>query len=369
MKLRALRRSRFAAVIFGLSLVLIPAIVHAATEPYLKTFGADVMSGGWFVNGGKCDTSPSGYYQDPKYSNNQSPLAGGIITYENYSKGGASSQYSAFALGEVESNRANNYGFYSANSFARGGNGNKMLTFANTSPGGGNYEGSIRQSNCIPDYYSKSSQTSLGSFSPDGSFPGSDGAYQYTPPSSTPAQLFGGSVNIAPGRKVTIFIKGNVWISDNITYSADTADNTTKFALVVLGNIFIAPNVTQMDGLYVAQPDPSDPSPVTDDTGNIWTCHDQNTTDPVDMPYVWKNCKNNLVINGSLVAKQVNFLRIPGDVNSASSGETTPTGAEATKNVAEIINFTPEMVVGGPFFNPSGSTFQIQSLTSLPPLF
>jgi hypothetical protein len=57
----------------------------------------------------------------------------------------------------------------------------------------------------------------------------------------------------------------------------------------------------------------------------------------------------------------VNFVRVNGDINSSPPV------------IAEVINYTPDMVVGGPFFTPTpagGSTsLKVQSLISLPPVF
>ncbi len=346
----------------ALALLFMPAAA-SANQPYFKVFGGDVMSGGWFASGNSCDTSPGGPYQDPSYSSSQDPRAGGILTYEAPGKGGASSDYGAFALGQVELNGSSNYGFYSAGDLPS----QNKLTFANNSKNG-YFEGSTRQSSCIPDYYNqKIGATSPASFSP-GVFPGSSGAYSYDASgSATPPALFSANTSISAGSKVTIFIKGNVYINHNITYAADTADNTTKFALVVLGNIYIDPSVGQLDGWYIAQPATTN---VAADEGTIWTCHDDSTTNPLAASYITTNCGNKLTVNGSLTAKQVNFLRIKGDVSSASAAEDSLSGAAASSNIAEIINYTPEMVVGGPFFNStSSSSFKIQSLTSLPPLF
>jgi len=376
--LAKIKQKRALAGLAVLAFAFVPTVVAALTlgggpigspapappgtsKPYFKVFGADVMSGGWFASGNSCNTSPAGPYQDPSYASNQDPRAGGILTYTRASKGGASSDYAAFSLGQVEQNSASDYGFYSAGDLAS----LDKLTFSD-SPKDGYSEGSVRQSSCIPDYYNqKSGATSLAGFSP-GAFPGSPGAYSYdSSGSATPPALFSNDVTVAAGSKVTIFIKGNIYINHNIVFAADTADNTTKFALVVLGNIYIDPAVGQLDGWYIAQPASNN---VSADEGAIWTCHDDSTTNPLAASYITTNCGNELLVNGSLTAKQVNFMRVKGDISGASSSEDNPSGAAASSNIAEIINYTPEMVVGGPFFNStSTNSFKVQSLVSLPP--
>lgn len=289
--------------------------------------------------------------------------AGGILTFVNAARGGASNQYGAFALGQVEGNAGSNYGFYSGGNLA----GQKTLTFANTSSWGGFFEGVPRQSSCVPDYYNQKLNAAAPIAISSGNFPGGNGAYSATVSGGTPFSLNGGAVNLAPGAKITIFIKGNVYIGNNITFSASTADNTTKFALVVSGNIYIAPSVTRLDGLYIAQPATQN---VAADDGALWTCHPNDNSNPLTSEYIMANCGTKLIVNGALVAKQVNFMRTPGDIGSAAGGENTPAGASASPNIAEVVNYTPEMVVGGPFFNSTtGPSLKIQSLVNLPPVF
>ncbi len=347
---------------FGLAIGLVPAAA-GASQPYFKAFGADVMAGGWFKSGTSCNNAPSGPYQEPNYSAAPDQRAGGIMTYVNTTKGGASSQYGAFALGQVEGNPGNNYGFYSAGNLGA----QKALTFANTTGWGGFYEGSILQANCIPDYYNQKLALATTQPANSGSFPGASGAYTGAAAGATPFSVNSSDVTIAAGAKITLFVKGNVYIGHNISYASDTADNATKFSLIALGNIYIDPAVTRLDGLYIAQPATST---VSADDGAIWTCHPNNNANPLTSDYILASCGNKLTINGALIAKQVNFLRINGDVSSASGGEESVAGANASGNIAEIINYIPEMVVGGPFFNSNSNTsLKVESLVNLPPVF
>lgn len=352
-------QTRFLVAAVGLGICLVPAVA-GATNPYFKTFGSDVMAGGWFASGASCSTSSPPYQSYPSIPDQRS---GGILTYFDSGKGGASSQYGAFALGQIETNSSSKFGFYSAGDVGSP----KTLTFANTSASGGFFEGSTPQSNCIPDYYNQK----IGETSPQaiasGVFPGASGSYSATASNGTPFAINNADSNLAGGSKITIFVKGNAYIGHNISYAADTADNATKFALVVLGNIYIDPGVTHLDGLYIAEPATSN---VNADDGALWTCHPNDNSNPLTSDYILANCGSKLTINGAVVAKQVNLLRTPGDVGSASGSEDSLGGANASNNISEIINFTPEMIVGGPFFNSNTSTnLKIQSLISLPPVF
>ena len=380
---RIKRQKMIYAVIAGcLSMIIVSVLALAVTtaKPYFKTYGADVFSGGWFNSGTSCDTAANSLYQDPSYSpTGYTPdeRTGGILSFAKKdaagnSLGGASSQYGAFALGTVEGiagNDADNHGFYSAGVGAP--TTKNLLTFANGSISanmwGGKFDGSVRQSNCIPDYYAKLPSTGtqpllppLNSSTATGTYTASAGGgnnYLLTPNNS--------AVNLSSGTsgtKITIYVNGNVFISQNIVYQLDKVDNVPKFTLVAKGNIFIDPGVTRLDGLYIAQPTSGTSG------GDIWTCH-QNNTDVVLYIYP-SGCTNQLVINGSLIAKRVEFLRTQGNVADASTSEDSLSTGVGSSHVAEVINYSPAMVVGGPFFNPAPSnSLFIDSIISLPPVF
>ena len=325
------------AIVLVIAFALSPA-VHADTFPYLKAFGGDVWAGGAFLSGGSC-TLANGY-QDPTYgSGSPANDRGGILTYANSGGGGSTGEFGALALGLID-NGGTNGGFYSD---AHSNSASKKLSFANTGAGGGGlFEGSTPQGHCIPDYYGKlrsGASAWTGDYNATGQFEAGN------------TTLSGGTIN--GGTNLTLFVAGDAYIANNITYqSGYNADNVPKFALVVKGNIFIGPGVTQLDGVYIAQPT----SGTTN--GNIWTCYDVATPSNSSYgPWIHDNCNNKLTVNGSLIAKQVNYLRIPGDISDPTT-------------VAETVNYTPAMVIGGPFFNPPPSTtLPIDSLVSLPPLF
>lgn len=360
------------ALIGGL-LVLAPIATVHATKPYLKVFGADVMSGGWFSAGGSCNTAAGSNYQDPNYPGSPDNRVGGILAFSKEDgsgngAGGASSQYGAFALGIIEGNGAASHGFYSAGALtAVGSTPKNKLSFANdnaAAPWGGFFEGNVRQSACVPDYYAKLATTTASGLGVLTSATGT-GAYTATASGSDPYNVTAGAVNIAAGRRITIFVNGNAYIGHNITYQLDGESNVPKFALVVKGNIYIDPSVTRIDGVYIAQPAGSI---VAADDGAIWTCH-RDDSYPVYTDFI-SACGNPLTVNGSLIAKQVNFLRTRGDVTVAATSEDSLSGATSSNNIAEIVNYTPAMVVGGPFFNqPPGPTLKVQSIISLPPVF
>jgi hypothetical protein len=360
----------------------------ADTKPYFKTYGDDVMSGGWFHDGINCSTGSSSNYQDPTFSNAALSIGadskmGGILTYANndgagHSTGGASSQFGVRSLGAVDGDTVSTgvKGFYSDGAQTAAGANYNALTFANNGGGwGGNFEGAYRWSNCIPDYYSQlpPTATNVGG-APLSSYVGTSDYYKVNVAAGSLYDLNNsGPVSVGDGKKVRVFVNSDVYIKNNIIYGGgNDANNMPKFVLVVKGSIYIDPSVTRLDGFYIAQPNNA-ANAVNTDTGIIWTCHpdDQN---PIDYTYPANPpCSSTpLVVNGALVAKQINFLRGRGNVAAANTGEDTLAGGLGSGNIAEIINYTPQMVIGGGFFDNKENTasgLPIDSIVSLPPVF
>jgi hypothetical protein len=278
----------------------------------------------------------------------------------------------------VDGDSKTSRGFYSAGVHV----GSKLvneLSFAHIdglpSSWGGTFEGSVRQAHCIPNYFTKL----IGSPPPpvEGALDGSNSAVYSTPARANNWHLNDAPVTIQAGKIITVFVNGPVYIDKNITYESSDVLHVPKFALVAKGSIYIGPNVTQLDGLYIAQPDPDYlGDPVPNDTGNIWTCHNNDQTTP-SSDYLISNCQTQLVINGALTAKQVNFTRLKGNIGDADIAEDAGCANAVKKgapdsscaNIAEIINYTPAMVMGGRFFSPPSDSLKlnVQSLISLPP--
>jgi len=354
------RAKKISALVLGIAYLFFSSgLALADSRPYFRAYGADIFSGGWFNSGANSCSPAASTFQAPTYSGLTNLYKGGIMTYAKNNGGGAGSQFGAEALGLIEGNNGSEplYGFTS------GSGGYNKLSFANSSSlsvtnfWGGFWEGSDahQASHCLPDYFG----TKQNSPKPWSGSLSAAASGQYSSGSLTLS-----TDTISAGKNITIFVSGDVYISGTgITYASGyTADNVPKFALVVKGNIYIAPTVTRMDGLYIAQPDTTNDTTINN-SGVIWTCHDSTTTVPPDT-YVRSNCGSKLTINGSIIAKQVAFLRIGGDL--AGAGPNEPAGSG---NIAEVINYSPEMVIGGGFFNSVSSGYKIESLISLPPVF
>jgi hypothetical protein len=83
------------------------------------------------------------------------------------------------------------------------------------------------------------------------------------------------------------------------------------------------------------------------------------------------NCGNKLTFNGAVVAKQMWLFRTNGDLATAPKDEKS-----SSDNIAEVFNYTPDMVLAGQLL-PSDRSTQINlgytplydSVLSLPPVF
>lgn len=351
------RAKKISALVLATACLLFSTgLAYADTKPYFKGFGADVFAGGWFNSGAtSCSSSDAATYQAPTFNPSQNLERGGILAYAN-GRIGSSSDFGAFAMGLIQGDATNSYGFYTGQTASI-----NTLSFANANTGisanywGGFLAGPVQQIHCIPDYFGTKQKTPA--LTPGGtSFNvGSLQSGQYLAPSNATSDISatgGPDATITAGKDVTVFIEGNAYISHNIVYAGSyTSDNVPKFALVVKGNIYIAPGVSRVDGVYIAQPTTNVAS------GSLWTCHDNSNTNPSGY-WVFGNCSSPLTINGAIMARQVNLMRINGDIGDNNS------------NPAEVINYTPAMVIGGSFFNiPPSSDPKIDSLISLPPVF
>jgi hypothetical protein len=363
-----------AAFAYLVSFSLINAgLALADSQPYFRAYGADVFSGGWFNSSAvSCNPGDTATYQAPDYTNQKDAYKGAILGFAVESGSGskgAGSEFGAIAMGLIEGDVSNpplsKYGFGTSSS------GNNRLDFANQKTynvnnyWGGFLEGPARQAHCVQDYFG-----TLQTASPEAivSAPDittlADKQYSIKVVPNGDVTTIGASGQVPAGKKLTIFVDGNVYINSDITYAGHNETDVPKFALVVKGSIYIAPTVSRLDGLYIAQPDLTKANVVTADTGVIWTCHGNTTTDP-DAAFVKDNCGAKLTFNGAVAAKQINLLRINGNVDSATLGEAPNSG-----NIAEVFNFTPDMVIGGGFFNTTGgSAGKIESIISLPPVF
>jgi hypothetical protein len=158
---------------------------------------------------------------------------------------------------------------------------------------------------------------------------------------------------------VSIYVDGNLFIGSNITYAGSgswTSGNVPMLRVIVDGNIFISRGVTQLDGLYVAQPK-------TGTDGIIYTCAlPAAPFTPMTLTgTLASQCNPKLTINGGVVAKQLWLLRTLGTLRSANAAEASSSG-----NIAEVFNYNPMLWISQP--NDAGTASEYDAITSLPPV-
>jgi hypothetical protein len=342
------------------------------TRPYLQVNFGDVSAGGIFENAvGVCASSKNANFTGPS-SSATSNNVGGIRTFEN-NFAGSGADYAAYALGVIQGD-GNPEGFYTSQ--AAGGPINN-LAFANSGIPAGNLGGLMgglannnttsSDAHCATDFFDRTPKTPNPTFvaapggdvNPDGLVPGGD-------VNGVPGQYFyNGTLKLAgtlsAGKSYTIYVNGNVHITNNITYGPWTVSTTTNTApylsVIAKGNIYVDSNVTRIDGLYVAQPT----SGTTN--GAFYTCAIGGV--PPTAAQVSTACRTgNLTLNGAVIAQHLYPLRSIDTVNP---------GAGVGGGPAEIFNFTPAIVIGQPNFKSldTGSTIDdsIQGLYNLPPVF
>lgn len=324
--------------------------LRVVDKPYLKSYGADVSAGQAFnpASGSCAAVSGKGVYAFAK---------GSGTSYR-----GASSEFGVLSLINVNQ-------FYSVSQRTGNNSQPKGMTFGNA-PGVGDptYGGAFGGSGtCITDYYNATQDTKLPARTDfqSGSFPA--GKSRYVMPA--------GNINIhnlkiPKGIQVAVYINGNVYIDDNITYDASARSSRSDipyFALIVKGNIYVAPTVTRLDGLFVAQPT-NVASPAN---GKFYTC-----SPSIGALYsattLYASCRQQLSVNGAIIANQIKFLRSNKTLKDSVTKELPNFATGIGTNASEVINFTPEMYVApSPLIDPLNNSInsKYDAIFSLPPVF
>ncbi len=357
------------------------ATVH--NEPYVQFFGNDIIGDSAFNT--SSTTTCSG-------ANNSS----GIYTFSQASSSsngtakGSYSQFGAEALGDI-------LGFGTAGLRSTSPTGPLGLSFSNTSNTSGNgpdtasLGGQVGFSQCastptynndeLPGAQTYTTNMAINNTSPQD--------YNLSPPSGgNTATINTSPLTIDPGVKAAIFVNGNAYIGANITYAGANSgwsfNQIPSLWIIATGNIYIAPNVTQLDGVYVAQPNSSS---ATGTSGLIYTC--ANSSGPFPLSYLYGNsttnpssgCDQQLTINGAFIDQASILQRSYSSVRYSNPGEnpqTTPTHSCGTPNqdvnpnqlseptcAAEVFNFSPEVYLSQPALKPLSGIYEY--ITSLSP--
>lgn len=300
-------------------------------RPFVRFYGNDVFGGGQYG-------SPGG--------------SGGISAYlKDASQGaGAGVEFAAYALDSISGFASSSLRSASAPIPPNG------LSFANTGAGS---PGNFMSSRQVVNYYDETIKTDVQNNPPTPTPPGSvniaglgNGQTRYQPPSTLRLSASG---NFPSNTRHAIYVEGDVVIQNNIAYATDGAggwSNVSRiphFALIVKGNIFIANNVSRLDGLYIAQPNSSN------NGGRIYTCT-QSSGALFSGTDLYANCNNKLEVNGAFVSLDTEFLRthktlsdIPFTPGSAAFdiGWTYAGGNTGRANCAEMYEDSDPIWGGG----------------------
>jgi hypothetical protein len=311
------------------------ACTVVAKTPYVRFMGNDVFAGGNFaaVNAA-CNT--------------QAKITTVGRTLQDGSTAGSVGEYGVFAL-----NRITSFGSSSkvlVGSGALGGAG-RALTFANSEPDATRlgYFGAAQH--CITDYVAQFSSS-----------PGMGPVTINVASWLTGAWHVTGTLNISgtmpagdqTGGMQAYYVDGDVTISNDIKYPNNYAsiNKIPSLLIITKGNIYVAPGVKQMDGIFIARGNGTT-------SGVFYTCWPKN--EPASIA---NQCNNNqLVVNGSVSAGRIDLFRSFGATGAVSA---------ARKDPGEIFNFSPEMYMRN-VINTHGqngqTTVQTTTTLELPPRF
>ena len=340
----------------GLPYDQINALQKCIDRPLVKVYHGGVSAGGRFGSGKTISTC-----RDDDLSLGPEPAA--IYAHAEEGVDGSSAEYSVQARGVIDA-------FYSGFKSGPAPMPPNRLTFANSAdPWGGNFGGELR---CMPNWWRETDQ--LGDSLPDtsldlSSHANSDIKRFYEPTGGLLSLGTGGTADLA--LKAVIYVKGDLLITENINnlnQGLSKLNQIKSIYLIVQGNIFIEPNVTQIDAVLIAMP--TDFNQATD--GRIFTCYIQGVTNnpTVDLHDASAptsglahagQCIHQLTINGALVARQIRLGRV------TSSDPSSPAFINDSYPVSEIINLLPEYYVGTPLLPAHSEWFyNSDSITILP---
>lgn len=321
---------------------------YVVNKPFHRVFGGDTLAGVGFA-------APDSSCPAASIVGNKRQLGFTRNVGGNYTGGGNS--HANIATGSITE--------FVSGMLEPGPSNPRVFAFANTGGGyGGNFNTGNLTTACATNYYSKMAP---GLPPPPATVSGlADGSYSYN------GNLSLGGGTVPSGVHAIIYVNGNVFISSNIAFAGSGAygtdpTNIPSLRIVAQGNIYVGSGVSELNGVYVAQPNGAS-------GGSFYTCGfdrgggtfngpsissgDGSSGNPyVSSEYISQCASQPLSIYGAVVAKNIMLYRSQG---------TLPGGTEGyPSSAAERFIYTPDT-----WFNGDPSTSKpFQSYTALPPLF
>lgn len=306
-------------------------------RPYFTVYGGDVSAGSPFVDlSGACPVNTAditGWNRSDKFA---SPV------YPNSMYGGAGTNMAAYASGVIEV--VSTATLRSAPGPLGG------LAFANETTPPGKWSGN--NFSCLPNYMAEAT----GDKPPSSNISGLDGSYVETGSFTINDSTVGNGQRIAIFAE-TIIINGNISISKTGYNSIDEIPSVRLIAR----NIFISPNVTEIDATLIAQVDESGAG------GELYTCSNGGTGNPTDFSISHGACSANpLLVRGSLIASTVHLTRGAGSLRNSNLGNDY-SFTSATPNVAEHVIYSPSVWLTR-FRTLSQDEAPYDAFTTMPPI-
>jgi hypothetical protein len=310
-----------------------------AYTPYFSVKGGDVSVGNGFN------------WADGCTGNDNADIAGQNTDAGTYD--GAGSELGAIATGHI-TDFVSGLGL-SGGASAQGGHGLSLAnylggSYAGPAPAYGGSYGAATTLPCVHDYQADapSGMANLGSNISSATLSGlATNSYTGTAAGS-PATVTigdGSDIVLGSGKQITIYATGYVYIKSNIKYNYSTIQDIPQFRLIVKGTIYIAPNVTDLHGIYIAQKYAYDGNT----GGGIATCSTASGTHTQD----YSICGNPLVFTGAVAAENVLWLdRTHGDIK------------DAPVEPAETFRYSPELWLN----SSASSVLTYQAFAGLPPV-
>ena len=157
-------------------------------------------------------------------------------------------------------------------------------------------------------------------------------------------------------RQATVFVNGDVLIRGDL---GDLTFASGKYlSIVATGNIKIAENIHRIDGVYVSQ------------GGTIYTCTQTNGSLYTNVDNLYSSgCRSHLVVNGAVVAKNVDLKRVLHSLRDSCRKEyVSALGSCGASNAAEVFNLTPDFYLYTPVYEDVTTGQPYQYITTLPPV-